>query len=67
MLHTLEVEDVADVLDRLRASDLPNLFLPRKDDFVRVDEIPLLGSGKTDPKAVKETAAVRTRGGWGMG
>ena len=63
VLHTLEVEDVADVLDRLRASDLPNLFLPRKDDFVRVDEIPLLGSGKTDLKAVKETARKRLLAG----
>ncbi len=56
VLHTLEPEDISAVLDRLRASDLPNLFLPRKDNFVRVDEIPVLGSGKTDLKAVKDIA-----------
>ncbi len=59
VVHTLDDEAIPDVLERLRASDLPNLFLPRKDDFVGVDEIPLLGSGKTDLKSVKEIARDR--------
>ncbi len=59
VVHTLNDEDVPGVLDRLRTSDLPNLFRPRKDDFIRVDDIPLLGSGKTDLKAVKEIARER--------
>ena len=35
---------------------LPNLFIPSADSFVKVDEIPLLGTGKLDLKGVKELA-----------
>ena len=36
---------------------LPNLFIPRKDQFVKVDALPLLGTGKLDLRAVKRVAA----------
>jgi acyl-[acyl-carrier-protein]-phospholipid O-acyltransferase/long-chain-fatty-acid--[acyl-carrier-protein] ligase len=35
---------------------LPNLFLPRRDHFVKVDALPLLGTGKLDLRALKRTA-----------
>jgi len=37
-------------------SELPNLWKPRKDNFVRVDGIPTLGSGKLDLKGIKGIA-----------
>jgi acyl-[acyl-carrier-protein]-phospholipid O-acyltransferase/long-chain-fatty-acid--[acyl-carrier-protein] ligase len=35
---------------------LPNLWLPREGDFVSLDELPVLGSGKVDLKKCKVIA-----------
>ena len=49
--------DPAQILENLRTrGDLPNLWLPRKEAFVPVDEVPRLGSGKLDLKAVRNLA-----------
>jgi acyl-[acyl-carrier-protein]-phospholipid O-acyltransferase/long-chain-fatty-acid--[acyl-carrier-protein] ligase len=32
---------------------LPNLFIPKKDSFVKVDKIPVLGTGKIDLRAIR--------------
>ncbi len=49
--------DPPEILESLRTrGDLPNLWLPRKEAFVPVDEVPRLGSGKLDLKAVKNLA-----------
>lgn len=40
----------------ITASDIPNLWKPRADDYCKVNEIPLLGSGKLDLKGIKELA-----------
>jgi len=45
--------------ERLHAAGLPNLWLPRS--IVRVEKIPLLGSGKLDLAACR--AAARPRAG----
>ena len=49
--------------DGLSARGLPNLFIPRRDHFIKVDAIPILGSGKLDLRAVRQMAedAVRRR------
>jgi acyl-[acyl-carrier-protein]-phospholipid O-acyltransferase/long-chain-fatty-acid--[acyl-carrier-protein] ligase len=44
------------VRKELAAAGLPNLFIPATDSFCRVDEIPLLGSGKLDLKRLKKVA-----------
>jgi acyl-[acyl-carrier-protein]-phospholipid O-acyltransferase/long-chain-fatty-acid--[acyl-carrier-protein] ligase len=36
---------------------LPNLFQPKKDGFVKVEKLPVLGTGKLDLRAVKRIAA----------
>ena len=59
VLYTTDPEAIPDLLEKLAASGLPNLFMPRKDQFVEVDEIPVLGSGKTDLKNIKRIAAER--------
>jgi acyl-[acyl-carrier-protein]-phospholipid O-acyltransferase/long-chain-fatty-acid--[acyl-carrier-protein] ligase len=48
---------VDDLWEKLNASDLPKLWIPKRDDFYRVDEIPLLGSGKLDLKRIKAMAS----------
>jgi acyl-[acyl-carrier-protein]-phospholipid O-acyltransferase/long-chain-fatty-acid--[acyl-carrier-protein] ligase len=42
--------------DRLGERGLPNLGLPGERDFYRIEEMPLLGSGKLDLKRLKELA-----------
>jgi acyl-[acyl-carrier-protein]-phospholipid O-acyltransferase/long-chain-fatty-acid--[acyl-carrier-protein] ligase len=46
----------ADLWERLHATDLPKLWLPRRDDIILVEAIPTLGSGKVDLRALRELA-----------
>ncbi|MFO0910386.1 MAG: AMP-binding protein, partial [Isosphaeraceae bacterium] len=50
-----------EVCKRLQANDLPRLWLPSAEDFIPVQEIPILAQGKVDLKALKTVAAERTR------
>ncbi|MCZ7627242.1 MAG: hypothetical protein M5R38_17105 [Candidatus Methylomirabilis sp.] len=45
------------MLHRLRGMGVPNLWLPRKENFLPIQAIPLLGSGKLDLTRAKELAA----------
>ncbi len=56
VLHTLPEERIPEVLEKLAAKGLPNLFIPKKDRFIKVPAIPLLGTGKVDLRAVRQTA-----------
>jgi acyl-[acyl-carrier-protein]-phospholipid O-acyltransferase/long-chain-fatty-acid--[acyl-carrier-protein] ligase len=47
---------------KLNQSDLPKLWIPKRDGFFLVDEIPLLGSGKVDLKRAKAIALERSAG-----
>ena len=40
----------------LAPQGLPNLFIPRREHFVKVDAIPMLGTGKLDLKAIRRIA-----------
>lgn len=40
----------------LKAGSLPNLWIPRRNRFVQIDELPLLGTGKLDLCALREIA-----------
>jgi acyl-[acyl-carrier-protein]-phospholipid O-acyltransferase/long-chain-fatty-acid--[acyl-carrier-protein] ligase len=57
VLHKLPDEKLAACLEKLAQSDLPNLWKPRADQFFRVEQFPLLGTGKLDLRKVKELAA----------
>ena len=57
VLHKLPDEKLAPCLEKLAQSDLPNLWKPRADQFFRVEQFPLLGTGKLDLRKVKELAA----------
>lgn len=57
VLHTLSESALAAVLEKLATTDLPNLWKPKKDQFIQVPAIPILGTGKTDLRKVRELAA----------
>ncbi len=56
VIHTIDEEKIAGVLEKMAGMGLPNLFIPKKDSFVKVDKIPVLGTGKVDLRGLKETA-----------
>jgi acyl-[acyl-carrier-protein]-phospholipid O-acyltransferase / long-chain-fatty-acid--[acyl-carrier-protein] ligase len=56
VLHTLADEPLAACLEKLGAAGLPNLWVPRASQFVRVDVIPHLGTGKLDLRRIREIA-----------
>ena len=56
VLHTLLDEELERLLKAIAASDLPNLWAPRAGSFFRVDEIPVLGTGKMDIRTLKKMA-----------
>jgi acyl-[acyl-carrier-protein]-phospholipid O-acyltransferase/long-chain-fatty-acid--[acyl-carrier-protein] ligase len=56
VLHTLDDGKLAAVLEKLAASDLPNLWKPRPDQFFHIDALPYLGTGKLDLRKMREMA-----------
>jgi acyl-[acyl-carrier-protein]-phospholipid O-acyltransferase/long-chain-fatty-acid--[acyl-carrier-protein] ligase len=59
VLHRALGMPVDQVLKQLQASGLPNLWLPSRDSFVEVAEIPVLGTGKLDLRGIKQVALER--------
>jgi acyl-[acyl-carrier-protein]-phospholipid O-acyltransferase/long-chain-fatty-acid--[acyl-carrier-protein] ligase len=56
VLHTLAEEQLEDCLAGLAKSDLPALWRPRRDQFVRIEKLPYLGTGKLDLRKARELA-----------
>jgi acyl-[acyl-carrier-protein]-phospholipid O-acyltransferase/long-chain-fatty-acid--[acyl-carrier-protein] ligase len=56
VLHKLAENDLQTCLEKFAACDLPNLWKPKADAFYRVEQFPLLGTGKLDLRGVKELA-----------
>lgn len=48
--------DVEKTIEGLRQRKLPNLWIPKPEDFVRIEHLPLLGSGKLDLGKLKQFA-----------
>jgi len=61
VLHTLQEDQVVRVLECLQESDLPALWKPKPNSFIRFEQIPYLGTGKVDLRRVKETAHALSR------
>lgn len=56
VLHT-DIDFSSDELrQKMTQAGLPNIYLPGESSFFQVDEIPVLGSGKLDLRALKDTA-----------
>jgi acyl-[acyl-carrier-protein]-phospholipid O-acyltransferase/long-chain-fatty-acid--[acyl-carrier-protein] ligase len=60
VLHTLPEDKLLDCLDQLAKSDLPALGKPRPDQFIRVESLPYLGTGKLDLRRLKQIAVEAT-------
>lgn len=56
VLHTLSPEELKATIERLGESGLPNLWMPRANQFYHVEELPHLGTGKLDLRRVHEIA-----------
>jgi acyl-[acyl-carrier-protein]-phospholipid O-acyltransferase/long-chain-fatty-acid--[acyl-carrier-protein] ligase len=56
VLHTLPEERLQEVLQQLPQLGLPNLWLPRPNQFFRVNQLPRLASGKMDLRAIRQLA-----------
>ena len=46
----------AELWQRLSETDLPRLWLPKRENLYRVDALPQLGTGKLDLRGVKQRA-----------
>lgn len=60
VLHTHLPMPVDQLWERLKEKGLPPLWLPGKQSFYEVSELPLLGTGKIDLKKIKTMAMERT-------
>ncbi|MBF0384433.1 MAG: MFS transporter [Candidatus Omnitrophica bacterium] len=55
VLHSIDI-DAEEIVKALAQKGLPNLWIPKKESFFRVEAIPLLGTGKSDLKKIKSLA-----------
>ena len=56
VLHTLPDEKLEECLEQLAKSDLPALWRPRPDQFLRLEKLPYLGTGKLDLRRARDLA-----------
>ncbi|HTQ97459.1 MAG TPA: AMP-binding protein, partial [Candidatus Acidoferrum sp.] len=56
VIHTLKEDALKDCLEKLAKSDLPALWKPRPDQFIYVEKLPYLGTGKLDLRKLREIA-----------
>jgi acyl-[acyl-carrier-protein]-phospholipid O-acyltransferase/long-chain-fatty-acid--[acyl-carrier-protein] ligase len=59
VFHRPLSKSIDEIRRALSDAGLPNLWIPSTDGFVEVDEIPLLGTGKLDLRALKQMALER--------
>jgi acyl-[acyl-carrier-protein]-phospholipid O-acyltransferase/long-chain-fatty-acid--[acyl-carrier-protein] ligase len=56
VLHTLPEDKLKETLELLAKCDLPALWRPRPDQFLSVEKLPYLGTGKLDLRRARELA-----------
>ena len=56
VLHTLPEDKLKETLELFAKCDLPALWRPRPDQFLRVEKLPYLGTGKLDLRKARELA-----------
>jgi acyl-[acyl-carrier-protein]-phospholipid O-acyltransferase/long-chain-fatty-acid--[acyl-carrier-protein] ligase len=60
VIHTLPEAKLAPVLEKFAQCDLPALWKPKPNQFVHVDAIPVLGTGKMDLRGIKALAVAQS-------
>ena len=56
VLHKGLTRSVDEILEEMSKHDIPNLWIPNRDNFIEVEAIPLLGTGKLDLQGMKQVA-----------
>ncbi|MCH6255898.1 acyl-[ACP]--phospholipid O-acyltransferase [Puniceicoccaceae bacterium K14] len=56
VIHTLETLDEDSIRETLNSLDIPNLWKPNPKDWIQIEELPLLGTGKLDFRSLNEIA-----------
>ncbi|MGK0187922.1 MAG: acyl-[acyl-carrier-protein]-phospholipid O-acyltransferase [Verrucomicrobiales bacterium] len=56
VLHTAEDGMLDEVLEKLGATEIPNLWKPKRGQFISVEALPYLGTGKLDLKGLQRMA-----------
>ena len=56
VIHTFAEDEISEVIKKLGGMGLPNIFVPRKDRFRKVEALPLLGTGKLKLREIKRLA-----------
>jgi len=63
VVHTATDEQLKGITQKLSEAGLPNIWIPKSDMFFRVEEIPILGTGKLDLTGIRKLAiALSTKG-----
>ena len=62
VLHTLDESQIPGIVAKLTANGLPNLYIPPRANFIKVEALPLLGTGKMDLRGLKRIAMERLGG-----
>lgn len=62
VLHTHQEMTPNELWEKLCQTDLPKLWIPKRENFYYVDAIPILATGKVDLRQVKMMAMERGRG-----
>jgi acyl-[acyl-carrier-protein]-phospholipid O-acyltransferase/long-chain-fatty-acid--[acyl-carrier-protein] ligase len=63
VLHCNCTHEIEVVIKQLQGAGLPNIFIPKPRDFLAVEALPVLGTGKMDLRAMKRIAEERLNGG----
>lgn len=56
VLYACDHKSVDEMTQKLSDAGLPNVFIPSSNSFFRVDQLPILGTGKLDLKGIKDKA-----------
>jgi acyl-[acyl-carrier-protein]-phospholipid O-acyltransferase / long-chain-fatty-acid--[acyl-carrier-protein] ligase len=56
VVHTMSEDVLRDCIELLAKSDLPALWKPKPDQFLHVEQLPYLGTGKLDLRKLRELA-----------
>ena len=62
VLHVTDEKRIPELLEKVGALGLPALFVPKASQFVKVEQLPVLGTGKLDLRAIKRIAMERAAG-----
>ena len=61
VLYTTDSKTPEEMQQALKEDGLPNIFIPNAAGFIRVDKLPILGTGKLDLRGIKEMALEKSK------